>query len=70
MPSRLGGAKTDPQARENGAEQVTLDCLLKFNFFLSGEVQENLSLFGSVKHKQKGLAGSGDYQTQLRSSCG
>ena len=25
---------------------IIIDSLLKFNFFLSGEVQENLSLFG------------------------
>ena len=33
---------------------LIIDSLLKFNFFLSGEVQENLSLwFGSVKHVQQ-----------------
>jgi hypothetical protein len=32
---------------------IIIDSLLKFNFFLSGEVQENLSFFGSVKHKQQ-----------------
>jgi hypothetical protein len=32
---------------------IILDSLLKFNFFPSGEVQENLSLFRSVKHKQQ-----------------
>jgi hypothetical protein len=32
---------------------LIIDPLLKFNFFLSGEVQENLSLFYfSVKRKQ------------------
>jgi hypothetical protein len=32
---------------------IIIDSLLKFNFFLSGEVQEHLSFFESVKHKQQ-----------------
>jgi hypothetical protein len=33
MPSRLGGAKTDPQARENGAEHDDYRFSLEIQFF-------------------------------------
>jgi hypothetical protein len=32
---------------------MIIDSLLIFNFFLSGEVQENLSLFASIKLRTK-----------------
>jgi hypothetical protein len=35
---------------------LIIDSLLQFKFFLSGEVQENLSLFCSVKRKRGGRA--------------
>jgi hypothetical protein len=46
-------AKETKALREGANVMLIIDSLLKFNFFLSGEVQENLSLFGSVKHKQQ-----------------
>ena len=47
---------------------MIIDSLLKFNFFLSGEVQENLSLFwGQSSTSSNGIASHVDCATQLRS---
>ena len=39
---------------------LIIDSLLKFNFFLSGEVQETSLFFGSVTHKQQSLRSDGN----------
>jgi hypothetical protein len=47
---------------------LIIDSLLKFNFFLSGEVQENLSLvLGQSSTSSNGMASHLDSATQLRS---
>ena len=47
---------------------LIIDSLLKFTFFLSGEVQENLSLFwGQSSTSSNGMARHLDNATQLRS---
>ena len=47
---------------------LIIDSLLKFNFFLSGEVQENLSLsfWGQSSTSSNGMASHLDSTTQLR----
>jgi hypothetical protein len=42
---------------------LIIDSLLQCNFFLSGEVQENLSRFQSVKRKPRWHCRSGSLRT-------